>query len=94
MQGINWGATSVGLGLRGANNTDLTVEFTEAVNFLTDEQPAAPIVFNPSPTSTLEMLRRFVPLGEDCKGKPGKDLVSWDKLSSWLKMCILLTMSV
>jgi hypothetical protein len=86
MQGIYWEASSVGFGLRGANNTDLTVEFTEAVNFLTDEQPAAPIVFNHSPTSTLEMLRRFVPIGEDCKGKPGKDLVSLDKLSSWLKM--------
>lgn len=82
MAGIHWNATAVGFGLRGANDTDLTIEFTNAVNFMTEEEPEAPIVFNYSPTSTLDMLQEFVPIGEECEGRPGRDLVRWTFLGA------------
>lgn len=76
MKGTNWEVTGVGFGVRGSNRQDVTVEFTEVVNLLKDEEPNAPIIFNRSPNTTLEALYRFAPIEGDCDKTPGKDLVS------------------
>ena len=76
MQGIDWEVTGVGYGERGANTSELTVQFTETVNLFKKVSPDAPIVFNRSPNTTLEALARFAPITGDCAHAPGKDLVS------------------
>ena len=76
MQGIDWEVTGVGYGERGANTSELTVQFTETVNLFKKVSPDAPIVFNRSPNTTLEALARFAPIAADCAHAPGKDLVS------------------
>ncbi|PPJ55949.1 hypothetical protein CBER1_03558 [Cercospora berteroae] len=74
MKGTNWEVTGVGFGARGSSRQDVTVEFTEIVNLLKDEEPHAPIIFNRSPNTTLEALYRFAPIEGDCSKTPGKDL--------------------
>lgn len=77
MKGVDWDATAIGWGLRGANSTALTEEFSDAVNLLKDKEPDSPIVFNHSPTSTLEVLKIHAPIKEDCAkaGIAGQDWV-------------------
>ncbi|TLS28308.1 hypothetical protein PpBr36_02148 [Pyricularia pennisetigena] len=73
----DWTATGVGYGLRGSNATALTVRFTDVIQLFRDKQPAAPILFNYSPVTSLWAIQQKFPLpaGTNCsaEGKPGKN---------------------
>lgn len=59
LKGKNWDGVLVGFGVRG--NPDLTVFFEQIVNTAREHAPAAKLLFNSSPESTVDAVKRWFP---------------------------------
>ncbi|KAI5918515.1 hypothetical protein F4810DRAFT_570681 [Camillea tinctor] len=74
MDGINWGITGVGFGVRGSTLEELIVEFEDILMTFRQKALDSPTVFNYNPDSFLWSIQRRAPLSSDCAGSPGKNL--------------------